>query len=229
MVNWARFGSVLDTGYRYVLSFDNLAAAGAESFSPAYLVPNLWMFLLNPFEVHSRFPFLSVVSGRAPLLPYQGQAGKYHIEPTAGLLAAAPFALFALIAAAELAAFAWAGLRRRGNGDPGGRQLPAWTLLSLSLSVVFASGVVLFYYDVRIRYLAEFVPSLMLLSVLGAFEGYHLLQSRAVIRAIYTVFVLGIAMASSSMSLLLAMAENARRFRHYSPHLMRQLVLFFSR
>lgn len=227
--NWSRFGSPLETGYRYVLSFDNLSTEDSQSFSLAYAAPNVWMYLLNPFETQPRFPFVAATFFVNPLFQYAGEAGRYHLEASTGLLWAVPFTVFSLAAAANLGSLALSWNRRRGRArDDDGRRWQLWTLIVLGAALVPAAGVVLLYYDVRMRYLAEFLPSLMLLSVLGAFQGYRWLQRRPVIRRLYTLVAVCVALASVGTSLLLALAENYGRFRHYSPQLMKQLVVFFA-
>jgi hypothetical protein len=225
--NLARFGSMLDPGYRYALSYENLNRPDYQGFSTVYAVPNLWRYILKPFETQARFPFVVATVDGHPAFPYLGRVGDYHVERTTGILFAAPFALFAILAA--VAALRSIGrLRRPLPGNSGREQFPVWTWISLTVAAAVSAAAVLGYSDVRLRYLAEFVPALMLLAVLGVFQGYRWLQGSTLVRRLYIVGVFVVALASTLLGSLLSLAENYNKFRQHNPQLLKQLIQLFN-
>jgi hypothetical protein len=67
--NFARFGSITEFGYTYQLTGFNINASVQDTFSLAYIPPNLFKTLLNPFEVKEIFPFIKpTLWGRTAIL-----------------------------------------------------------------------------------------------------------------------------------------------------------------
>ena len=101
--NWARFGSISETGFTYQLAAPYLQKHLNELFSPAYIFQNLYNYLLNPFAINQSFPFLYPIRGRIEeILPWQVLPQLYTAQATTGFLCAAPFLVFAIIPAAIL-------------------------------------------------------------------------------------------------------------------------------
>ncbi len=230
LYNWARFGSVFESGLRYTLGFHNLDRSYAESFSATYALPGMWMYLFHPFATQSRFPFVLATSGKSPSFLYLGETNIYHSAEVAGLLFSVPFVLFSVVSFATAVASLAARHFKRADptDDDRGKRL-RWVSACLIGSTILSFGVVLLYFDVRMRFLADFVPSLMLLSILGAFQGFRWMRGKAAGRWLFMLGTVALATASVSLGLLLGMAENFGWFRKYNPHLIKQLMLFFAR
>ncbi len=101
--NWARFGSVLETGLRYTLTYRDLNRFYDEAFSVNYLLPSLWVFLVHPFQTLSSFPFISATYGASPSFLYLNPVTLYHAEAITGILFSVPFVLFSTISAVNTA------------------------------------------------------------------------------------------------------------------------------
>ena len=91
--NWARFGSVTETGYYYQLTGANLHKHWAEQFSAAYHRPNLYAYFINPLQRALSFPY--VIAASAPG-PRASQPVFYFSQIITGVLWLAPFTAFAL-------------------------------------------------------------------------------------------------------------------------------------
>ena len=56
--NWARFGSVLETGFSYALAGVNLQKYHNDLFSPVYIIQNLYNYILKSPVSIEQFPFI---------------------------------------------------------------------------------------------------------------------------------------------------------------------------
>ncbi|HEX8990165.1 MAG TPA: hypothetical protein VF784_00675 [Anaerolineales bacterium] len=226
--NWARFGSVFETGLRYTLTFENLHRSYGETFSAYYALPSLWMFLFNLFNVQAKFPFLVATFGRSPAFLYLHSVDLYHAEDITGLLFCVPFALFAVVAIWNAARSLWQTYVRphAGTGDHRS-QLLLWISLSLAGSGLLTLAAIALYFNITMRFLAEFLPSLMPLAVLGVWQAYLPLQGKLRQRRAYVIFVIALGLLTIVVSLLLAFSESHGTVQHYNPHLMRQLIRLF--
>ncbi len=226
--NWARFGSVFETGLRYTLTFENLDKFYSESFSAYYALPSLWMFLFNPFQIQAKFPFLVATFGRSPAFLYLNKPGLYHAEDITGLVLSATFILFSLVAiggAVRMARDRY--LRRRTGTEDCRSQRLLWISLSLAGSGLLTFAAIILYFNITMRFLAEFLPSLVPLAVLGTWQGYRQIERKGWQRQFYSGVVIAVGLISILVSLLLAFSESHGTVQHYNPHLMRQLIRFF--
>jgi hypothetical protein len=100
--NYARFGNPLEVGQSYNLAgYDPRTARLGRA---AYVVPNLWYYLLSPPRPTILFPFLALAP--PPLTyPLSASAGNPTREITGGLFAMTPLLVFAF-------ALPWLRLRR---------------------------------------------------------------------------------------------------------------------
>ncbi len=227
--NWSRFGSVFETGLRYTLTFHNLDKFYGESFSLFYVLPSLWIYLFNPIEIQARFPFVLATYGHFPSFLSLSKPNIYHSDQITGLAFCVPFILFSVVSVVNAVSLISQRLiKRHPTTDEGKGEALLWISICLAGSGFLTFAAILFYFNITMRFLAEFIPSLMLLSILGVWQGYHLLQRKPLGRHIYVFFTLYLAVVTILVSLLLAMSENYNRFQHYNPHLMKQLIQLFS-
>lgn len=228
--NWARFGSPFETGLRYTLTLQDLNRYYGDTFSASDIPPNLWAYLIHPFRLWHKFPFLLATVSRSPEWLNVKATDIYSTDEVTGLPFSVPFAALSILAIVE------AIRSRRGKSNEGeaaedvrGRRLLQWVTIGIAGSVVLTFGAILLYFNVTMRFLAEFVPALTVLSFLGACQGYQWLQSRLIGRRWYSVLVVALGLVSIAISLLLALSENLGSIQHYNPDLMRQWVDFFGR
>ncbi|MCS6802687.1 MAG: hypothetical protein RMM58_00855 [Chloroflexota bacterium] len=153
--NWARFGSVVETGVRFQFAGFDLVARYDQFFGLAYLLPNLVLFLFAPPALLERFPFLTAMPPGRSLGPLVLPA-ELRAEPVVGLLVATPFALLAPLGLAAL----W---RQR---EQFGRALAA----AAGLAALAGAAIlpVLLQRYVTARYLGDIAPLAVLVAFLGA-------------------------------------------------------------
>jgi hypothetical protein len=100
--NFARYGSLLETGEHHVIS----AGAGEVLQNVSFIPIGMWSYLLTPPRVTATFPFISVV---APQLAYPFAIPRYYdgySDLTGGVLPMAPIVCFAV-------ALPWVSRRRQ--------------------------------------------------------------------------------------------------------------------
>jgi hypothetical protein len=184
--NWARFGTLTETGISYQLAGMNQNDANIL-FSPDYLVQNLNTYLFYPPVLTQQFPFL------------------YPKEiPIIGLLFIAPFTMFAILSTITLF------MKRmpiESYSDKANEiDFLKWIITSLTAAFLSAFGFLLISSWTMIRYLADFMPALTMLSILGFWHGYQLLVEQSRNQRFYLILGIFLAIVSISMNLLLSIA-----------------------
>lgn len=195
--NWARFGSISETGYSYQLAGVDLQNHSAELFSGSYVIQNLYNYLLHPPQLMADFPFISMLKGfKNPRLSF------YYAEPMTGVMFMFPFCAFAV-----LPLFLFRSKRSRANVpenhiDDSHLSSLHWITLSLGGSILLAIFLLITFFWSGMRYAADFLPSLAVLSAIGFWQGFQVFGHKRNYR------IAGIVLASISIlvSSLLAIA-----------------------
>jgi hypothetical protein len=203
--NWQRFGSVTESGLYYQLAGLNLQKNYDILLDTGYFFQNLYNYLIHPFALDTQFPFVRVDYGNiTSILPSHSLPPLYTSQQMTGLLPSVPFAVFALIP------FAHSLMFKNQNGRTG-ITLP-WAIWILSGSFVAAFVFLMFFFWSAMRYLQDFMPSLLVLSVIGFWQGYKSLAPDSTARKIYAGLGVCLAAISILVSLLLAVSMNDARF-----------------
>lgn len=211
--NWARFGSVTETGYYYQLAGVSLQQHWNERFSAIYLVPNVYSYLLNPPHVSTTFPFLISGGGSTGTNPSVNVLyGRFYFtQLITGVLWLIPFAIFAFVPLVSLTT----SVSRHGGATPPEvpekQQFLNWLTLSLVGSILANLLFLFLYFWAAMRFSEEFVPLMMLLSAVGFWQGYEALARYTAWRRIYTALAIALAVVSISVSLLVGLASNDGR------------------
>ena len=203
--NWARFNSIFETGYSYQLAGPYLQKYSHVLFSPLYLLPNLYNYLLMPPKINITFPFLQPVAGYgADQLSTISLPPIYSSGELTGLLFSAPFVLFAGIPVLSLL------LRKRVSNDQVDQEndtfLFKWLLISLLGSFLFGLAPVITFFFVETRYIADFMPSLVLLSIVGFWQGYSFLSHKPTLHKLYVAIGIVLIVTSITVSVLVALS-----------------------
>ena len=94
--NWARFHSVFETGLSYQLAGSDLQRYSHVLFSPLYILPNLYGYLIMAPRINRNFPFLESVPGIGPsIFSFITVPDIYYNNVLTGILFSTPFVLFA--------------------------------------------------------------------------------------------------------------------------------------
>jgi len=201
--NWARFGSVTESGLYYQLAGVNLQEHYRELFSAAYVFQNLYNYLFNAIEFTKNFPFVFLAQGtETPFFSFYSVPAMYYAQPIAGILYTFPFAIFSSMPFFA-AVFKW-------NAAQNFIDASERTYLNLILCILYGSfllafGFLLLYFWVGIRFLGDVLPALMTLSIIGFWQGYPSLKHSR----LYAVIAGVLASASVLIGILLAISTNS--------------------
>jgi hypothetical protein len=226
--NWARFDSVFETGFYYELAGSFLQRYSHVLFSPLYLLPNLYNYLVMRPKISMIFPFVQSVPGYGAVkFSSISLPPIYHEGGLTGILFSMPFVLFAAI---PLLSFL---PRKRASNDQAdqdnGSFLFKWLIISLLGSFLFGFAPIVMYFFVETRFLADFMPCLVLISVMGFWQGYSFLTPKPAIRKLYSAVGIILMVISIVVSVLLALSAHAAQFQEFNPILWNHLIRLFSR
>jgi len=221
--NWARFDSIFETGYSYQLAGPFIQKYSRVLFSPVYLLPNLYDYLVMRPTISMVFPFFQTAAGHgAAKFSFINLPPVYHEDVIAGILLSTPFILFAGIPVLFILT------KTRGRGSQVGSEDDAssfkWLIASLTGSFLFGFAPIAVFFFVAIRYMIDSMPSLLLLSMMGFWQGINFLSHRRAIRKIYVAAGITLMVASIIIGILCALSANAAQFQHFNPALWNQLT-----
>jgi hypothetical protein len=231
--NWARFGSVLESGLRFQLSGINYRQYYNDLFSIKYVILNLRYYLFIPYRFVHGFPFIKPISTSSwPPLSLPVPVFYYAKERVSSLVYSCPFLVFAFI----VLAIPVSRMHRErqdkdasdSDNDAGKRLLPWLSIGLLGIAAVSFITLMLYYYC-TMRFVDDFIPALTLLALLGFWQGYRLLSQKRVSRLIYEFISLGLGAFTIAAGLLLGVSSYAERFRYLNPELFIYIIKIFSR
>ena len=225
--NWVRFDSAFETGFYYELAGSFLQKYSHVLFSPLYLLPNLYNYLVMRPKINMIFPFIQSVSGYgAAKFSFIHLPPIYHEGGLTGILFSMPFCLYAAIPPLSFLS------RKKDSNDQvnheNGSFLFKWLLISLLGSFLFGFAPIVMYFFVETRFLADFVPSLVLLSIVGFWQGYSFLTPKPIFHKLYVVVGLILIATSIIVSVMLALSAHAAQFQEFNPVLWNHLIRLFS-
>jgi hypothetical protein len=223
--NWARFGSFAETGFSYALAGTYIQKYADDMMSYRYIVQNFFNYFLAPFTVSDRFPFIHSNPGYTqPILPFYTMPAFYGTNAITGLLYVVPFALFSFVSLYRSVSRKAFLHTSRVDSD---QSLLRWIVFTLSGSSVLALTVLLIFFWAAMRYVADFLPMLLIVSVVGFCQVYSTANDT---RKKRSVAVAGIFLAgfSIAMSTVLGIADSIVFFREANPTLMEWLNTLFN-
>ncbi len=227
--NWARFHSVLETGWSYQLNEGNLQYYRAVLFSPRYILPNAFNYLLMPPGTLGASAFIKpALPTGASIFSFIALPKVYYTEPLTGIFFCAPFMLFAALAVSAILP----RNKKVVSQAYQGRDLYAfrWMITSLAGSFLLGFLLIVSYYYVGVRFVADFMPALTVLGTIGFWEGYRfLLHKPSMSRRLYLAAGLALMAVSVVISNLLVFSDRMVKFQMYNPDLWRQLAGLFAR
>ncbi|MBK9207526.1 MAG: hypothetical protein IPL71_04155 [Anaerolineales bacterium] len=207
--NYARFGSITDFGYQYQLTGFNIHETIGQTFSPAYVAPNLYKTLLNPYEIKDAFPLIKSTLWSPPNGFNESERSIYYYfaESITGILIGTPFLILAI-------------LRKK--------KTLFWISSSLTGSslLIFLTTQLFFY--TTMRYLLDLIPALALLSLIGLWSGFDLLKTKPAAKFSFTILGFSLWAYTIAVSVLLTFSSNLPRFKTYNPELIQQLIQTFN-
>lgn len=209
--NYARFDSVFETGFNYQLLAINLQKEHKNIFTFASVPQNLYNYLLNPPRTLGTFPFISANSAnkKNSIIPFIKLPEIYNGEQITGLIYSVPFSLFAIIPFISL--FAKSGKLHSLNEvleKNNCMNFINWISIGLMGSFILAFAPLLLFFWATMRYMGDFIPSLILLSIIGFWQGYEYFTQNRIQGILYSFMGFCLACISISISGFLTFAIN---------------------
>jgi hypothetical protein len=212
LYNKLRFQHWLEFGTKEQVSYFEFR------LSTSYLLTNLYAYVLSPFRLTCQFPYALQSMAHGPMIPtWVRRASDYlTVEPMSGFLSSAPITwlspvplLVAARHALQLRREAWRSY--------------AFSTVSFAVLGSLTGAVVLFVYCATMRYLADFIYGLLLLSALGAFTCISALRA-PLARALAGGAVAALSGATVALGLLLGYQGYNDHFARFNPQLHARLV-----
>jgi hypothetical protein len=213
--NWARFGSVLESGYFYQMTaVPNFQENYSLLVNPVFIIQNLYNYFLHPFSFQTQFPFIFAEYGNIKaIFSSYPLPSIYFSQKITGLVFTVPFIVFAVIPAVNY----FNNLLRRKkfqtllDPEDNGHVLN-WTILTLSGACLVMFVFLLSFFWASMRYLEDLMPALLILSMIGFWQGVQLLSNKPVRKRIYINTGIVLIIISIVVSTLVALSINNARF-----------------
>ena len=229
--NYARFGSILETGHHYQLTGPAYSSHSNVIFSLKYIVPNIYNMFFRPPEISFvKYPFLYAPYIKENMWPWfiKLPENYYYSEPIIGLFMGTP--IFLVVLAPVFMEFArfigWLNEStphyfRRSN-------FPAKRIWIILLSGIIGGILpIVLYIGSTMRYLADFAPLLVILLAIIIWRGWDHLQNRPILEGSFIFLLILLILTSIIISLLVNFFSN--RFEVNNPDLYYLIVRKLSR
>lgn len=230
--NFARFGSIFETGLRYQLTGEALPVNRSLLFSIGYFSPNLYSSLLRPLQfTPGQFPFFTtpfVLDNMWPNFVHRPKT-YYSGEPVAGVLATIPFLWLMILPLIKWvrSLLAWVNERPQLVAAEDASALPVWTTWALALAALSQFITNMSFVMTTERYLADFTPLLILCTALLVWYACARLKFRPGWKRFLLLLTFLLCVATLCIGLLTNMQGADHRFENNNPHLYAQIVNFF--
>ncbi|MCL4529138.1 MAG: hypothetical protein M1282_06970 [Chloroflexi bacterium] len=224
--NWARFGSPLEFGLRYQISIWDLNQLYSLLFLPRYIPSNLIVYLFQPFQFISTFPFIQPVMAfdlfkAIHFVPPQ----IYYAGRVTGLLFSAPF----LIVAPAYFLQRKEEVARENNDTQGIFSLRAFVNSVLLSSFITGFFLLLLFFVGSMRYLMDVISPLALLAIIIFWRGLdNGFQSKPLLKKAFPAISIFLIAISILIGILLAFSNETDRFQVLNPDLFNKISQFFS-
>ena len=213
--NWARFDSPSEFGLRYMISIFNLNKDISLTFRPDYFLLNLYIYIFQPFEFASGFPFirpimtLQLFEQQGIDLPYLYLSGR-----VTGFLFGMPFLILGL---ANLF-FKEERTQQKTFLEDSSRRSFILTLLAGSLLINFLA--ILFYFFGQIRFLVDIISQTTLLAIVGYWRILSFRQdTHSAWLKLLVLVANSLVILTLCTSLLLALTSETSRMETLNPDL----------
>jgi hypothetical protein len=237
--NHIRFGNVLETGFRYAMSVNDLPRMLKSGlvFNPIYLLPNLFYYLIAPIKFRTMFPVIRPLWGELPelsmFLSRFNIPDVYRIEDISGIFVAMPsillvgFLVWELICNRRIRVADEAQVleNKQTLGSNQGFHRVFWTIL---LAGVIAAAPIFFFFWVASRYLLDAIPLFAILAVVGSWVLYQSTRRYPLRGTLAVLFILSTVIIGALISFLLAISGADSRFDDLNPTLFETLSNLFS-
>jgi hypothetical protein len=222
--NWARFDSPFEFGFRYAITILDLNKQSGLIFQPGYFFLNLYSYLIQPFDLAGKFPFMYPTSMLINLYKLHSVIPPmYFAGRTVGLLFCAPFLLISLV-------HFYPKLRLSQEKESSGASLSGESVVYfLAGSFVLVSLSLLLFFFAQMRYLVDVISQIILLAIIGYWK---IVSARQKFNTGPFKILLGVAnmliLFTVCAGLLLAFSSDYDRLQTLNPVLFEKIAGFLS-
>jgi hypothetical protein len=230
--NFARFGSLLETGHRYQLTGIALPTDYRQIVSLEYIPPNLYSALIRPFEFEpTQFPFVFspyISSSDWPNIIHLSPL-YYYSEPISGVLLTIPIFWLLLLPGLNILRAAWRWLKEippvavqtAGGNPPKG----LWIIILGGAFFTFLPDMV--FISSSMRYLADFVPFFTILTAMCLWWAYGFFVCHPAWKRILLLLAVVLVVITLLLGLLINFHNGDKRFEANNPALYAAIARFF--
>ncbi|MBL8101020.1 MAG: hypothetical protein JNM02_00685 [Anaerolineales bacterium] len=192
--NWARFGSVFEFGIKYQLTNVDYNVF-KNSFSLNYMAKNLYNYFLHPLKSLPRFPYITRIEYPA------------SNDRLGGLIYLSPYIL--LIFAPLLRIFNnFQTIDKRVTIEETKEPDKIWLTILLAGSAFIGMFTILTFYFVTMRYIEDFMPSLVLLTTIQFMQGMQFANQKAIMRRFLAFTTIILSIVTITANLMIAMPNS---------------------
>lgn len=193
--NWARFGSISEFGLTYTLTNIDYTKA-QDLFALDRIAPNFYNYFLHPLQVSRHFPYLT----RIEYVTSNERLG--------GLLYIAPYILFALLPV--ILGIRMLTMQKKVSLPSLSDIRPeSWLLVTSAGAAIIGSVTILSFLTVELRYIEDFMPSLLLFTNAHIGLEYSRLENRAGWQKLFIFLVVVLALLTMVASTLVALKSTS--------------------
>jgi hypothetical protein len=218
--NWARFDSPFEFGLRYQITFFNLNRDLGLTIQPDYFLPNLYVYLLQPFRLITNFPFATPIYTPELLARHNMVFPKmFFAGRMTGLLYCSPFLLVGLVHFFIKKPIV--------TEEKAGRLNLIYDFVLYSLVGSFLMGFLglMFFFFGQMRYLVDVISQAAILAILGY---WRLISVRQNMNSILSKLVVTISnfllVLTICIGLLLAITSETSRMAKLNPVLLDKIT-----
>ena len=229
--NFARFGSIFETGLRYQLTGDALPEDLSQLFAFRYILPNLYLNLLQPFEfTPNSFPFFSATADNSWTRYIRFPKDYFFGEQITGILYCVPFLWLLIVPAWGLLRKGWRWVKEtpvlhEAEPRPG---LPNWMWVMLIGGFLTVFLVDMMYLFSTMRYLADYYPLLLITTCLLLMGVIERSRYSRLNRGLLLIAICLLSAATIVISLFINFTAGDRRMLNENPELYTRLEQFFN-
>ncbi len=218
--NYARFGSIFESGMCLALSIVDMTTACPYLFSVKYVPANLFLHLFRPLSIEPDFPFFFLKWVNEVDFPFFLKLDEHYrfSDPIAGMVFTLPFSLlFGGIAALQTV------LKWRETGFK-----EKFLLAGLLTAILLVWASLLTFFAPISRYLADFSILLTITAMIGFWKTIQSLEKRYFLRFVVIAVAVLLVFWGISVGFMTGISGLSRAFYEDNPALFNLLQGWFS-
>jgi hypothetical protein len=229
--NFARFGSILETGHRYQLTGVAMPEEYGQITSLNYIIPNLYNYLARPFGVlPGEFPFVDIPYITDDMWPWYipRPPGIYAAKQITGIFISIPIIWLIFLPVLKPLEYIWFWAkekpRPRVGSDPDLKWV--WGMILGSLGIMLAS--IAIFIAANMRYLVDIISLLFLLLGTNVWWALGFLERAPGWRTLLIIILVVLGVEGILIGLLAGFVVDPHRFENINPSLYHMIANFLT-